>query len=123
MIYVALLLNLVFASANTPTRVLENKTLQAEIKRVERPEAEPVSKPYEIALTITCKNKKPTKKINIPVCDLDVMDKETTLSDTELKVAHHSWDAVKSSNNPDGRNHCNNKNKLFYTHKITDLCK
>ncbi len=123
MIYAILVLNIVFAADSTPTRVLQNKLLHAEFKRVQRPEAEPVSKPFEIALMVTCKNKNPTKKINIPVCDLDVMDKESTLSDTTLTIAHHSWDALKSSNNPDGRNHCDGKNKLFYTTKITDLCK
>jgi hypothetical protein len=123
MIYTVLILSLVFASSKTPTRVLENKIVHVDYQRIERPVAEPVSKPFEIDITVTCKNKKPTKKIAVPVCDLDVMDKDSNLSDTTLTIAHHSWDAVKSSNNPDGRNHCNNKKKLFYTAKISDLCK
>lgn len=123
MIFLAILVNFALAANNTPTRVLENKAVRIEYKRIERPEAEPSSKPFEIAMDVTCKNKKPAKKINIPVCDLDVMDKESTLSDTELKIAHHSWDAIKSSNNPDGRNHCDTKNKLYYTAKLSDLCK
>ncbi len=123
MTYALFILNIAFAAQNTPTRVLENTLMHVEYKRVERPEAEPVSKPFEIALTVTCKNKKTAKKISIPVCDLDVMDKDSSLSETTLTIAHHSWDAVKSSNNPDGRNHCDGKNKLFYTSKISDLCK
>jgi hypothetical protein len=123
MIYVIFILNMVVAAEKTPTRVLQNKLVHAEFQRIERPEAEPVSKPFEISLTVTCKNKKPVKKINIPVCDLDVMDKESTLSDTTLTIAHHSWDAAKSSNNSEGRNYCDGKNKIFYTTKITDLCK
>jgi hypothetical protein len=123
MIHALFILNFVFAAEITPTKVLQNALIHVEYKRVERPEAEPVSKPFEIALTVTCKNKKLVKKINIPVCDLDVMDKDSTLSETSLTIAHHSWDAIKSSNNPDGRTHCDGKNKLFYTTKISDLCK
>ncbi len=123
MIFGTLILSLVFAAGNTPTRVLENKLVHVELKRIERPEAEPVSKPYEIVLTVTCKNNKPLKTVNVPVCDLDITDKASTLTETTLTVAHHSWDAVKSSNNSDGRNHCDSKNKLFYTAKISDLCK
>lgn len=123
MIYAIFVLNIVFAADSTPTRVLENNLVRIEVKRVIRPEAEPVSKPIEIALSAICKNKKPVRRINIPVCDLDIMDKDSTLSETTLTIAHHSWDAVKSSNNPDGRTYCDGKNKLFYTTKITDLCK
>jgi hypothetical protein len=114
---------LLFALANQ-TRVLETPEVQITIKRQERLEAEPVSKPYEMVLEIKCKNqKKKQQKINIPVCDFDLQDKQTTIDQNKALIAHYAWDAAKSVNNPEGRNYCDSKSKLFHELKITDLCK
>ncbi len=117
------LLQISFA-LNSPTRVLENDLVKATLQKVERLVAEPASKPFEINLAITCKNKnvKELKKAVVPVCDFDINDKQTVLTKTAIIVAHHEWDGPKSSNNPEGKNYCDAKKKLFYELKIADIC-
>lgn len=96
----------------------------ATVSKVERLEAEPASKPFEIVISIKCKNKdvKELKKATVPVCDFDLNDKQTALSKTTITVAHFEWDGPKSSNNPQGKNFCDSKKKLFYELKIADVC-
>jgi hypothetical protein len=109
----------------TQTRVLKSNLAEVTIEKIERLEAEPVSKPFEIAATIQCKNNKHkvTQKINLPVCDFDLQDKETKISKDTIYLAHFAWDGAKSSNNPDGRNYCDSKQKLFHEIKISEICK
>lgn len=114
------------ALAGSPqTKVLENNLAQVTVEKVERLEAEPVSKPFEISATIRCKNSKHkvTQKINLPVCDFDLQDKETKILNDTIFLAHFAWDGAKSSNNQEGRNYCNPKQKLFHEIKITEICK
>jgi hypothetical protein len=122
MILIFCIFSFVLSAKETPPRVLENNLIHVNIAKIDRPTAEPASKPYEIALTILCKNTKSTKKVNFPVCDFDVIDKEHKISHTDISIAYFPWDGVKS-NNPQGRLYCDNKNKLFYTIKIADVCK
>lgn len=114
--------SLVFAAHKDTPRVLENHLVQVSINRVERPVAEPSSKPYEIALTILCKNKKSTKTVSFPVCDFELQDKDSNVSPSDIAIAYFPWDGVKS-NNLQGRIFCDSKNKLFYRLKIAEVCK
>ncbi len=122
MILALFILKFAMAANNTSARVLENKLVHISIKKIERTEAEPASKPYEIEMTVTCKVVKSTKTVNFPVCDFDPKDQDSKLSLADVSIAHHSWDGAKSSNNPEGRNYCDSKNKLYYRAKISDLC-
>lgn len=112
-----------FAGSNQ-TRVLENDLVSISLRKAERLEAEPVSKPYEIVMETKCKKNKSKaiQKQTLPVCDFDLQDKETKINKTTLSIAHFAWDAAKSSNNPDGRNYCDAKQKIFHEIKIEDLC-
>lgn len=109
-------------SESTKTRVLENSFVKVELSRRERPEAEPVSKPYEAVVSLECKKNHQKLKIFLAVCDLDINDKDTTLEDIHLHLAHFSWDGVKSNNNPDGINYCDKKNKIFEDMNFTQTC-
>lgn len=122
MLKVFLLILMSSAATKTPTRVVENNLVRISLQKIERPEAEPVSKPYEIKMTVVCKNTKIKKDIAVPVCDFDINDKEHAISDVAIRIAHHSWDGAKSSNNPEGKNYCDSKNKLFHELKIADIC-
>jgi hypothetical protein len=103
---------------------LENDLVKATLQKVERLEAEPVSKPFEIVISLECKKikVKELKKATVPVCDFDINDKQTRITKTTIIVAHDEWDAAKSSNNPEGKNYCDPKKKIFYELKIADIC-
>lgn len=111
----------VFTAHAIPPRVLENDQVHVIVNKIERPVAEPASKPYEISLKILCKNKKLTKTLNFPVCDFDLQDKDSNLSASNIAIAYFPWDGAKS-NNLQGRIYCDSKNKLFYKMKIADIC-
>ncbi len=123
----AILLTITFISlgGTAQTRVLKSNFAHVTIEKVERLEAEPVSKPFEISAILQCKNNKNkiTQKITLPVCDFDLQDKETKISNNTIYIAHFAWDGAKSSNNSEGRNYCNSKQKLFHEIKISEICK
>ncbi|MBY0385476.1 hypothetical protein K2X05_09980 [bacterium] len=122
MLKIFLILFLSQAATKTPTRVVENNLVRVSLQKIERPEAEPVSKPFEIKMNVVCKNTKIKKEITVPVCDFDINDKDHTITDVAIRIAHYAWDGAKSSNNPEGKNYCDAKNKLFHELKIADLC-
>ena len=123
MFYVVFLLSFIFAGQHQ-TRVLENGILKITIERKERAEAEPASQPYEISVKVSCKKNKIVRsaQFNFPVCDFDPHDKDTVFSDSQIKIAHYAWDAVKSSNNPEGKVFCDKKKKLFHEVQFSEIC-
>ena len=110
------------AAKQTPTRVVETNLVRVSLQKIERLEAGPVSKPFEIKMNVVCKNTKIKKDISVPVCDFDINDKDHAITDVAIRIAHHSWDGAKSSKNPEGKNYCDAKNKIFYELKIADIC-
>jgi hypothetical protein len=123
MFSIIFLLSFLFAG-EYQTRVLENDVLKITLERKERTEAEPASQPYEVRIQIDCKKRKNVLgvQMNFPVCDFDPQDKETVMSNTQVKIAHFSWDAVKSSNNPEGKVFCDSKKKLYHEVDISGIC-
>ncbi len=123
MFYVILMISFLFAG-QYQTRVLENSLLKISIDRKERLEAEPASQPYEIVVKVDCKKSKNVREaqFNFPVCDFDPNDKDTVMNDTYIKIAHYAWDAVKSSNNPEGRVYCDSKKKLYHEVQFSEIC-
>lgn len=124
MFYFIFLASLLFANQNQ-TRVLENDLYKITVERKERPEAEPASQPYEIQVKIDCKKNKNVRgaQMNFPVCDFDPQDKETVLNEKEIKIAYFSWDAVKSSNNVEGKTYCDAKKKLYHEVQFAKVCR
>ncbi len=116
------IISFIFTANSSPPRILENDLVNVSLTRVERPVAEPSSKPFEIKLAIFCKKTKSTKTVNFPVCDFDLQDKDSNISASNISIAYFPWDGVKS-NNPQGRIYCELKSKRFYILKITDVCK
>lgn len=124
---IMILASLIFAAyvqAAEPKAQLRQTSLgSVEVKLVERPEAEPVSKPYAIVITMNCakgfKSKK--KKIEITTCGSHLDDVKVD-SGNILRVSHFVWDAQKTSESFEGQIICDKKSRIHETIKLSDFC-
>lgn len=123
-IIIALVLGTAYVQAALPKAQLRNATLgTVEVKLVERVEAEPVSKPYAIIVTMNCakgfKSKK--KKVEINTCGSNLDDVKID-SGNVLRFSHFVWDADKTSESFEGAIVCDKNNRIHEKIKLSDLC-
>lgn len=121
-----LLWSCLFANAASVAnkRILENATAKVTLERIERPEAEPVSRPFEIKVSVDCKtSKRILAQKNIPVCDTDLQDsKDVKITDTHIQFFHYEWDSKKSSLDRQGFNHCLKNKKIMVSWALSEFC-
>jgi hypothetical protein len=106
-------------------RILENDMAKVTLSLHERDEAEPVSKPKEIRLSIACKKgyKQKKKSAVVTVCSADLRaEKGISMDSKEIKFFHYEWDAKKSSNNMEGVLYCDTTRRFPDVMVLSDFC-
>jgi hypothetical protein len=106
-------------------RILENDRAKVTLSLQERDEAEPVSKPKEIRVSVACKKGFMQKKTSVvvTVCDAELQSaKDISMDLKEIKFFHYEWDAKKSSNNMEGAVICDTKRHFPDVLVLADFC-
>ncbi|MBY0316090.1 MAG: hypothetical protein K2Q26_11255 [Bdellovibrionales bacterium] len=123
-IVLALLLFTAYVQAALPKAQLRKAHLgTVEVKLVERLEAEPVSKPYAVVVTMNCAKgfKSKTKKLEINTCGSNLDDVRIE-SGNVLRFSHFVWDADKTSESFEGAIVCDKNNRIHEKIKLSDFC-